>query len=151
MAVRSAASVSENRSSSSSPTRRTSADDIIVIDKGRVIAHGTPTHLKDAAGRAAVVVTVTSVTDLGAAEAVVRRFTDEVHVDRPARRLTARAGGLPDMLAIGEAVAESGIAIDDLGLARPSLDDVFLHLTGHRAEESADDARDGAALEEAAQ
>jgi len=38
------------------------------------------------------------------------------------------------MLSVGEAVRSSGIAIDDLGLQRPSLDDVFLTLTGHRAE-----------------
>jgi ABC-2 type transport system ATP-binding protein len=43
------------------------------------------------------------------------------------------------MLAIGAAVEASGIAIDDLGLQRPSLDDVFLHLTGHRAEQADDD------------
>jgi ABC-2 type transport system ATP-binding protein len=127
------------------------ADDIIVIDKGRIIAQGTPTQLKDQAGQAAVVVTVTSATDLGAAEAVVRRFTSEVFVDTAARRVTARAGGLPDMLAIGEAVSDSGIAIDDLGLARPSLDDVFLHLTGHRAEDTYEgDTPDSAAFEEAA-
>ncbi len=110
------------------------ADDIIVIDKGRIIAQGTPTQLKDEAGRASVVVTVTHADDLSRAEAVVRRGTDEVHVDPTARRVTARAHGLRDMLAIGEAVQASGIAIDDLGLQRPSLDDVFLHLTGHRAE-----------------
>ncbi len=111
------------------------ADNIIVIDKGRIIAEGTSTQLKDQAGRASVVVTVTSASDLGAAEGVLRRHTDEVYVDPGARRLTARAGGLADMLAMGEAFAASGIDIDDLGLARPSLDDVFLHLTGHRAED----------------
>jgi ABC-2 type transport system ATP-binding protein len=115
------------------------ADDIIVIDKGRIIAQGTPTQLKDQAGRASVVVTVTHAADLARAEEVVRRGSDEVHVDPGARRVTAKAGGLGDMLSIGEAVAASGIAIDDLGLARPSLDDVFLHLTGHRAETSDDE------------
>jgi ABC-2 type transport system ATP-binding protein len=111
------------------------ADNIIVIDKGRIIAQGTPTQLKDAAGRASVVVAVSAGSDLGAAEGILRRFTDEVYVDHGARRLTARAGGLTDMLAMGRAFADSGIPIDDLGLARPSLDDVFLHLTGHKAEE----------------
>jgi ABC-2 type transport system ATP-binding protein len=111
------------------------ADDIIVIDKGRIIAQGTPTQLKDQAGRAAVVVTVTDASDLEAAERVLQGFTDEVHVDPGPRRLTARATGLPDMLAMGEAMAGSGIKIDDLALSRPSLDDVFLHLTGHRAEQ----------------
>src|ERR687889_1165521 len=74
------------------------ADEIIVIDKGRIIAQGTPTQLKDQAGRASVVVTVTYAADLARAEEVVRRGTDEVHVDPPARRITARAGGLADML-----------------------------------------------------
>jgi len=123
------------------------ADDIIVIDKGRIIAHGTPTQLKDQAGRASVVVTVTDAADLERVEAVVRQGSPEVHVDPGARRVTAKATGLVDMLAIGEAVKASGIPIDDLGLARPSLDDVFLHLTGHRAE--ADEPEGDELLEEA--
>ena len=126
------------------------ADDIVVIYKGRVIAHGTPTQLKDQAGRASVIVTVTHADDLDRAAAVVRRTAaehggpvtapaaltgeDVVRVDRPARRITAKATGLTDMLTVGEAVRASGIPIDDLGLQRPSLDDVFLTLTGHRAE-----------------
>jgi ABC-2 type transport system ATP-binding protein len=120
------------------------ADDIVVIDKGRVIAQGTPTQLKDQAGRASVVVTVTHAADLPRAEEVVRRTgaagsdgladEDGVRVDSAARRITAKASGLRDMLAVGEAVRASGIPIDDLGLQRPSLDDVFLTLTGHRAE-----------------
>lgn len=43
----------------------------------------------------------------------------------------------------------SGIAVDDLGLKRPSLDDVFLHLTGHKAEEATDDLESQFAEEEA--
>ncbi len=123
------------------------ADDIIVIDRGRIIAQGTPTQLKDATGRASVVLTVTSAEDMPAAEAAVRRVTSEIHLDPAGRRLTARARGLADMLAIGEAVSASGVAIDDLGLQRPSLDDVFLHLTGHRAED--DEASSEPTLEEA--
>ena len=53
---------------------------------------------------------------------------------RGSRRLTAQAGGLGDMTRIAAVFETSGIELDDLGLARPSLDDVFLHLTGHRAE-----------------
>jgi ABC-2 type transport system ATP-binding protein len=116
------------------------ADDIIVIDRGTIIAQGTPTQLKDQAGRASVVVTVSHAADLERAEGVLRTRTDEVHVDRAARRLTARAGGLDDMLAMGEAVSDSGIEIEDLGLQRPSLDDVFLHLTGHRAEDRTEES-----------
>ena len=49
-------------------------------------------------------------------------------------QLTAPAEGLSDMTRIAGLFADSGIAVDDLGLKRPSMDDVFLHLTGHRAE-----------------
>jgi ABC-2 type transport system ATP-binding protein len=113
------------------------ADDIIVIDKGRVIAQGTATQLKDQAGRASVVVHVTHASDLGTVEEVARRASDEVRVDPIARRVTAKAGGLRDMLEIGAALESTGVAIDDIGLSRPTLDDVFLHLTGHRAEPAA--------------
>jgi ABC-2 type transport system ATP-binding protein len=110
------------------------ADDIVVIDRGRVIAAGTPTHLKDQAGRASVVVTITDAADLARAADLVRSCSPEVHVEPAARRITAQADGLADMTRIGEVIAASGVAVDDLGLKRPSLDDVFLHLTGHRAE-----------------
>ena len=125
------------------------ADNIIVIDKGRIIAEGTPTQLKDQAGAASVVVTVTAADDLDKATAIVRRFSPELHVDRGARRITASSTGLDDMVAIGTAVSSSGIGIDDLGLQRPTLDDVFLRLTGHRAEDpDGDPDNDRAELEE---
>ena len=110
------------------------ADDIVVIDRGRVIAAGTPTQLKDQAGRASVVVTLTDAADLVRATELVRSCSPEVHVEPSARRITAQADGLADMGRIGEVIAASGIHVDDLGLKRPSLDDVFLHLTGHRAD-----------------
>ena len=118
------------------------ADDIVVIDKGKVIAAGTPTQLKDQAGAASVVVTVTHAADFGRAEELIRSCSPEVHVEEANRRLTAQATGLGDMTKIGTVFAESGIAVDDLGLKRPSLDDVFLHLTGHRAEPAAETANE---------
>ena len=124
------------------------ADDIVVIDKGRVIAAGTPTQLKDQAGAASVVLTLTYSGDLAEAERLMRGCSREVHVDETARRLTAQASGLSDMTRIGTVFESSGIAIDDLGLKRPSLDDVFLHLTGHRAEDiDESDAEDDEAVE----
>ncbi len=118
------------------------ADDIVVIDKGHVIAHGTPTDLKSQAGRASVVLTVTHGSDLERAEALMRQCVAEVYVEVGARRLTAQASGLADMGRIGELFAASDIPVDDLGLQRPSLDDVFLHLTGHRAEDEPDTTPD---------
>ena len=110
------------------------ADEIVVVDKGKVIAAGTPTQLKDQAGRASVVVTLTHAADLDRAAELMNSCCAEVHVERGSRRLTAQAGGLGDMTRIAAVFETSGIELDDLGLARPSLDDVFLHLTGHRAE-----------------
>ena len=49
-----------------------------------------------------------------------------------------KADGLADMTTVARVFQDSHITVDDLGLKRPSLDDVFLHLTGHRAEEPAD-------------
>jgi ABC-2 type transport system ATP-binding protein len=57
-------------------------------------------------------------------------------VEESARRITAPAEGLSDVTRIAALFDGSGIEIDDLGLQRPSLDDVFLNLTGHRAEEA---------------
>jgi ABC-2 type transport system ATP-binding protein len=61
-------------------------------------------------------------------------LVSEVFVDESARQITAPAGGLGDMTRIAAAFEHSTIEIDDLGLKRPSLDDVFLALTGHRTD-----------------
>ena len=109
-------------------------DDIVVIDHGRVLASGTPTQLKDQAGRASVVVTVSDPGRLDEAELLMRDCFAEVYVEPAARKLTAQARGLADVATIGQRFVAADIGVDDLGLARPSLDDVFLKLTGHRAE-----------------
>ncbi len=111
------------------------ADTIVVIDHGRIIAAGTPLELKDRAGKAALVLTVSHAHQLAAARDVLAAHVSEVHVDEAARQLTAPAGGLSDMTRIAAVFDGTDIVLDDLGLKRPSLDDVFLHLTGHRAED----------------
>jgi ABC-2 type transport system ATP-binding protein len=109
------------------------ADEIVVIDRGSVIASGTPSQLKEEAGQASVVMTVKFADDLPRAGELLRAHSAEVHVEESSRRLTAQADGLGDMTRIADALEASGIEVDDLGLQRPSLDDVFLHLTGRRA------------------
>jgi ABC-2 type transport system ATP-binding protein len=111
------------------------ADEIVVIDHGRVIAAGTALQLKDASGQAALVITVSHAEDIQVAADLLRSHTSEVHVDESARQLTAPANGLSDMTRIATVFEGSEIEIDDLGLKRPSLNDVFLALTGHRAED----------------
>jgi ABC-2 type transport system ATP-binding protein len=115
-------------------------DDIVVIDRGKVLAAGTPTQLKDQAGRASVVVTVTDPSQLSLAERLMRQSSGEVYLEQGARRLTVSADGIADVTRIGQLLVDNDVAVDDLGLQRPSLDDVFLSLTGHRAEEPQPDA-----------
>jgi ABC-2 type transport system ATP-binding protein len=110
-------------------------DDIVVIDRGKVLAAGTPTQLKDQAGRASVVVTVTDPAQLPLAERLMQQGSGEVYREEGARRLTVSADGIADVTRIGQLLVDHDVAVDDLGLQRPSLDDVFLNLTGHRAEE----------------
>ncbi|BBY31634.1 ATP-binding cassette domain-containing protein [Mycolicibacterium sediminis] len=111
------------------------ADDIVVIDRGRIIAKGTPLQLKQQAGNASLVVTVSHAVDLPAARDLLARTGSEVHVDVGARQLTASADGIADLTTVANWLQESRIEVDDIGLSRPSLDDVFLSLTGHRADD----------------
>jgi ABC-2 type transport system ATP-binding protein len=111
------------------------ADNIVVIDKGRIIAEGSPLQLKQQAGAASLVVTVSNADDLAAAQALLAKTGSEVFVDAGARELTAAAEGLRDMIRVAGWLRDSNIDVDDIGLSRPSLDDVFLSLTGHRTEE----------------
>ena len=111
------------------------ADNIIVMDRGRIIAEGTPLQLKRQAGNARLVVTVSSANDLPAVKALLAKAGAEVFVDAATRQLTAAADGLPDMTRLAGWLLDSNIDVDDIGLSRPSLDDVFLSLTGHRTGE----------------
>jgi ABC-2 type transport system ATP-binding protein len=114
------------------------ADRIVVVDHGKIIAEGTALELKDQSGQASIVLTVSRAEDLPVAERLLRQHVSAVHVDESARQLTAPAEGLRDMTRVAAVFENSEIELDDLGLKRPSLDDVFLHLTGHRAEDPTD-------------
>ncbi len=118
------------------------ADTIAVIDNGRVIAQGTPDDLKTRVGGEVVEVTVTPASAArGAVAALSAIATGEAHVDPQAGRVSVpvTAGGsvVADAVRLLDA---AGIGIADLSLRRPTLDDVFLTLTGHPAAEAAEPA-----------
>jgi ABC-2 type transport system ATP-binding protein len=111
------------------------ADQISVIDHGRVIAAGTPDELKSQIGADRIDVVLGNAGDLPAAAAIVARVADgEPLVDPDARRVSApvpdRVAGLTEVL---RALEEDGIAAEDVALRRPTLDEVFLRLTGEGA------------------
>ena len=122
------------------------ADLIAVIDRGRVIAEGTPDELKDRVGGERLEV---HLADTGAGRD--RRAARSRRCPTSRRSPTRRPSGSRSAGASGtivEAVRrldDAGVAVDDLGLRRPTLDDVFLSLTGHAAEADDDEHEEKAA------
>jgi ABC-2 type transport system ATP-binding protein len=108
------------------------ADRVVIIDHGRVIATGSPSELKSQAGRDVVVVTLSRSDDLAAAEPILRTAgTDEPRFDPIARALTVAVDSGPDALShVLAALSAARVGIDDITLRRPTLDEVFLTLTG---------------------
>jgi ABC-2 type transport system ATP-binding protein len=111
------------------------ADRIAVVDRGRVIAEGTSAQLKAKVGGERAQLTVARQADLAAARDVLGRHADgPAQADAAARTVEAPvtngARRMPDIVRDLDA---AGVLLDDLGIRRPALDDVFLILTGHRA------------------
>ncbi|MGW2651526.1 ATP-binding cassette domain-containing protein [Streptomyces sp. NPDC001393] len=117
------------------------AHDIAVVDHGRVIAKGTSDQLKARTGGERVEVVVHEREHIASAAEVLRGFgKGEVTVEEHTRKLTVPVTGGAKLLAeIIRELDTRGIEIDDIGLRRPTLDDVFLSLTGHVAETAAQD------------
>ena len=120
------------------------ADEILVIDRGHAIAQGTSDQLKDQVGGERIEVTVAEVADLlPAREMLDRHAVGDVQVDDHARHLTAPiAGGAATLTQALREMDTAGVGVRDVGLRRPTLDDVFLALTGHLAEHEVDAAVD---------
>jgi ABC-2 type transport system ATP-binding protein len=113
------------------------ADTIAVVDHGRIIARGTSDDLKSQVGGERIEVVVHGGSDIAQArEVLTRDGGGEVSLDEHTRRLTVPTqGGAVALVQVVRDLDEAGIRIDDIGLRRPTLDDVFLALTGHAAEE----------------
>jgi ABC-2 type transport system ATP-binding protein len=123
------------------------AEGIAVIDHGKVIAEGTPSQLKASVGSGALHVRLMDPEQRPEAERVLERVVDTVHREPDPAALTAPCA---DGDRAADAVAElsrSGVQVANFSLGQPSLDEVFLALTGHPAE---DQTTDGDSPEDAA-
>ncbi len=111
------------------------ADQIVVMDAGRVVARGTAGELKDRLGGDVLEARVSSASDLERAAALIAELGDSVpRIDRDERSVSMPTRGATQVLiAAGERLQADGIALADLGIRHPSLDDVFLSLTGDSA------------------
>ncbi|MGW5556420.1 ATP-binding cassette domain-containing protein [Micromonospora sp. NPDC003944] len=114
------------------------ADRISVIDAGRVVAEGSPDQLKAMTGGDRIEVVVREAAELSRAGLLVAPICGaEPELDPEVRRLSVpvvdRVAGLVDVV---RALDDAGIAVEDIGLRRATLDEAFLHLTGHRPDEA---------------
>ena len=111
------------------------ADRIAVIDTGRVVAEGTSDDLKALVGTSALQLTLADTADADAASALVARVTGSTPTLSPeSRRINAPLADTALVTDVLVALRERGIEVTEMSLQKPSLDEVFLSITGHTAE-----------------
>ena len=108
------------------------ARDVVIIDHGKVIASGTPDDLKGQAGRDVIEIRPRTVSDLAAVVEILGTVAAEpVRTDDDTQRASAPVdGGADELATVVRLLDERGVSVDDIGLRRPTLDEVFLALTG---------------------
>lgn len=113
------------------------ASQVTVLNHGRVAAEGTPDALKASIGQDRLDVVVRDEVDLAAAQTALRAVAGDTEVDLDGRRVTAtvtdRVAALTHVV---RTLDDAGIVVDDVILRRPTLDEVFLHLTGSTTKET---------------
>ena len=111
------------------------ADDIVVIDHGKVIAHGTSSELKDQIGGDRLEITLDNPDQAANAISALAPIVSGEATRDGSRYSAPVSGGSPVLIEAVRALDAQHIGVADIGLRRPTLDDVFLTLTGHGAEE----------------
>jgi ABC-2 type transport system ATP-binding protein len=126
------------------------ANNIVVIDHGKVIAEGTADQLKTQVGGERLEITVVDGAELASAQELLEPLgVGKSRVDRHRRSLLMPvSGGAAVLTEALRRLDTAGIVLDDVGLRRPTLDDVFLSLTG-RVTDQADSHVNGAQVREA--
>nr|MBA2239975.1 DUF4162 domain-containing protein [Solirubrobacterales bacterium] len=122
------------------------ADGIAVIDSGQVIAEGTPGQLKASVGLGTLKVRLLDPEQRPRAEELLARELGRVHAEPDPAALSAQCADADRGAEAVAALSRSGVGIANFSLGQPSLDEVFLALTGHPADDEG--AADGAAKEE---
>ncbi len=121
------------------------AHDIAVIDHGAVIATGTPDELKASAGRQVLEVTPASRADLAAVAELLELLAGAApSIGVESGQVSVQVTGGRSLPGIIRAIDDAAIELAEFALRRASLDEVFLSLTGHRAEEPEAEAADAA-------
>jgi ABC-2 type transport system ATP-binding protein len=114
---------------------------VVIIDRGRVIADGSPAELKSQAGRDVIEMHTRERSDLNPAARALRRVggsDEEPRIDPTTRRVSISVDdGADRLLQAVRALDDEGVKVEDIALRRPTLDEVFLALTGQSLEEDA--------------
>jgi ABC-2 type transport system ATP-binding protein len=116
------------------------AQSIVVIDHGKVIARGTADELKSQIGGERLELTVSNASELQATEVVLRKVgIGEPTIDQAGKAASiAVQGGSAVLIDALRQLDSAGVVVKDVAIRRPTLDDVFLSLTGHAAQDEAD-------------
>jgi oleandomycin transport system ATP-binding protein len=117
------------------------ADDVVVIDRGQVVANGTPDQLKAQVGEQVLEVRPVRDGDLGTVVGVVADLCATVP-DTAGGVVSARVADPAVPPAVLQRLSGAGVPVAELSLRKPSLDEVFFALTGHRAGDAAPGDRD---------
>ncbi len=117
------------------------ADRIAVIDDGRIIAEGTADELKQQTGSDRLELTISDQGDFASATKLVSGENQQVNQKNRTISIST-AAGVSDVARVLESLKKANITVESLSLHKPTLDDVFLKLTGHQATQATEEESD---------